>query len=129
MKVKKQLIEGVLLEDDTETADSTDSVADIADAIEAQTDGAVSEKEAKAMAAEAKAVGSAVEGEVIADTPAIAELKDVDLDLGIENTLTKFLQENLEDALDNLDMGYGTNSNNVIIVGLPGSGKTASFMD
>ena len=129
MKVKKQLIEGVLLEDDNETADSTDSVADIADAIETQTDGAVSEKEAKAMAAEAKAVGSAIEGEVIADTPAIADIKDVDVDLGIENTLTKFLQENLEDALDNIDMGYGTSSNNVIIVGLPGSGKTASFMD
>lgn len=129
MKVKKQLIEGILLEDDNETADSTDSVADIADAIEAQTDGAVSEKEAKAMAAEAKAVGSAVEGEVIADTPAIADIKDVDDDLNIENTLTKFLQKNYEKALRNKRMGRGTNSDNVIIVGLPGSGKTASFMD
>ena len=132
-KKNKQLIESALLEAESDpTPESTDPVNEIADDIKEVTDNAVTDAEATTMAAEAKDVGAALGGaEIIPDTPAIEDAKegDVDDDLNIENKLTTFLQDNLRRTMKNRRLGRGTNSNNILIIGLPGSGKTASFID
>ena len=145
MKIKK-LNESVLKEEEklsdgeikasTDAADADASIVDIARDLQAQAaDGeggsVISDAAAVDMAAEAKDVAQAIDAdEVVADTPAIAEEEeDLDANLKIDNALTRRLDELLRKALVNRRRHKSTNVSNLVVVGLPGSGKTASFMD
>ena len=128
-KKSKQLFEAKLFEADDEfgavsPADTVDEIADeVAGAVEASTEGEVvlGDAGAKAVAAEIKDVSKDVEVETAVVTPG-------DDFIGVKNIITETLDLALEGALeDKMDGDKG--GHNVLIVGLPGSGKTASIMD
>lgn len=128
-KHSKKLFEAKLFEADDEfgAVDPGDTVAEIAtevsDSIEAATGGevTVSDAGAKTIASEIKDASSDVEIEAAVVTPG-------DDFIGVKNIITETLDLALEGALeDKMDGDKG--GHNVLIVGLPGSGKTASIMD
>jgi hypothetical protein len=129
-KQAKQLFEAKLFEDDDlGVVDPGDTVAEIsdevADSIEATTGGSVtvSDATAKKIAAEIKDTARDVEVEAGVVVPAPA-----DDFIGVKNIITETLDAALEGALeDKMDGDKG--GHNVLIIGLPGSGKTASIMD
>lgn len=112
--------------DITDVNPSIDSTAEIADAIQ---DGAeqavgadVSDAAANAAAVEAKDVAQDVGANQIAVTAG------EDDSLGTVNDLTKILDRAYRAALRNRRT-YSKSNSNVLIVGLPGSGKTATVWD
>lgn len=126
---RKQLFESKLFESDEEfgAVSPGDTVAEIADevvdSVEAATAGEVtiSPASAKKIADEIKDVASDAEIESAVVTPS-------DDFIGVKNVITETLDLALEGALeDKMDGDKG--GHNVLIVGLPGSGKTASIMD
>lgn len=120
MKIKKQLVEQKLHEAEEDVVSTNISAAEIKQAVKA--DGqTVSDAEAKEMAEVTQEVGDAIgTDEVILDTG-----------LGVENKITKILDRCLELSRDAKDMGkLPSQANfNVLICGLPGSGKTATVSD
>lgn len=125
-KYSKNLKESTLLEADgvLDTADSSAEIADeIADYVADSTEGetSISDEIADEIATEVKDASDVI----AADAAAV----DVDSDyLGVENAVTKTLDLALAKSLTNKRRG-GKFGNNVLIVGLPGSGKTASVED
>jgi len=116
MKIKR-------LQEDIEAADinTSDSVAEIADEIEDSTDGEVSAEAATDAAAEIKEVGQAIQAEEAIFLP------DEEGDTGAietKNVITDLLDRALEYALEQQQLGQHS-MGNVLISGLPGSGKTA----
>lgn len=130
-KEAKKLFEAKLFEADDklgvlDTSDSVDALADeIADHIETSTEGdlTISDAEADKLAAEIKDTAASLEIETAAVDPG----GDIEY-LGVENVITKTLDMALLGALKNKRRG-GKFGNNVLIVGLPGSGKTATIYD
>lgn len=133
MKITKhseKLLEAKLLEDSEEldvldTTDDVDELADeIVDSIEDSTGGELTMDDAGA-----KRVATEIK-DVAADTGidmAAVDVPDVG-PLGVKNDITKVLDQAL--ALSKKNKRRGTKSGfNVLIVGLPGSGKTASIYD
>lgn len=125
----KQLFEAKLFEADDElgTLDPTDSIDTLADEIaahvETDTEGEVvlGDGAAKTLATEVKDVAKEAEIETAVVTPG-------DDFIGVKNVITEVLDMALAGALeDKMDGDKG--GHNVLIVGLPGSGKTASIMD
>jgi hypothetical protein len=119
-KKSKELLESKLTEEETIALDTSDSVAELADEIVDEVP--VSDADAKAIAAEIK--------DVATDTgiEAAAVAAPEDEALGVKNPITEVLDEALKKSKKN--KGRGTKSGfNVLIVGLPGSGKTASIED
>jgi hypothetical protein len=134
MKINKQLdtelIESMLLEaDDLSGIDTSSSVADIADEVAAEvsssTAGAVEldGTSARKVAAEVKEVSD----DLGLDAAAVAVPEEVDF-LGVDNEITKVLDNALRKAKKNKSRGSKSGFN-VLIIGLPGSGKTASIED
>ena len=128
IKSAKELLESKLFEAD-DALDTTDSASELAseiiDQVETGTGGAetLSDSAAATVAAEVKDVASmsGIETAVV-DTPEAEE------GLGVENKVTKVLDMALQKALKN--RGRGTKSGyNVLVIGMPGSGKTASIND
>jgi len=132
MKIKKKLTESKeikkLVEADGDDGEleaeggldnvdiQSDSTEEVADAIQQETDGKVSDEEAEQMADELKDVAD----EVGTDKVAI----EADTILA-KNRIVAVLDEALQEAKDNMENGEGDNSSNVCIEGLPGSGKTS----
>jgi hypothetical protein len=126
---KKELIESKLFEEDTDVgidaSASVDTIADeVMDEVEDATDGtsSISADGAHEIASEIKAA----ETDIGIDAAAIAVPEDEAL--GVENPITEVLDMALNKSKKN--KGRGTKSGfNVLIIGLPGSGKTASIED
>jgi hypothetical protein len=121
-KQSKELLESKLVEEETTGAlDATDSVGEIADEIVDEIP--VSDAAAKTIASEIK--------DVAADTgieTAAIDIPDELEALGVQNPITEVLDEALAKSRKN--KGRGSKSGfNVLIIGLPGSGKTASIED
>lgn len=125
----KRLFEAKLFEsDDDVIIDPSDSTAemadDIASAIETETEGevSVSDSSADKIAKEVKDVASDVElGSAVVDAG--------DDYLGVKNAVTEVLDMALAGALEDILDGESDGGHNVLIIGLPGSGKTASVYD
>lgn len=117
MKIKR-LHENV---EEVDIDTTTDSVADIADDIVDATDGEMSADEASEVAAEIKEVGQAVQAEEAIFLPLEAGETDA---LETRNVITDLLDRALEYALEQQKLGQHS-MGNVLISGLPGSGKTA----
>lgn len=100
---------------------TSDSVEDIADDIIDATDGSMSEEEASEVAAEIKEVGETVQAEEAIFLP--AEAGEVDA-IETKNVITDLLDRALEYAIKQQKLGQHS-MGNVLISGLPGSGKTA----
>jgi len=131
MKIKKQLVEKLLTEAEEEEKLSEinpqeASVADIADAMQAsvenETNGDVtlSDKNAEKVAAEVKETSKEIGAEQAAVLPPEEDMSQYDT----VNELTKVLDKALASAKRNIRRGGKTGSN-VLVTGLPGSGKTA----
>lgn len=123
MKIDKKLNESKLLESDgiLDTSDSTTEIAsEITDYV-GEDDTIISTEVADALADEIKDASDVI----AADAAAVAVESDY---LGVENAVTKTLDMALAKSLANKRRG-GKFGNNVLIVGLPGSGKTASVED
>ena len=124
MKIKKsakELLESKLVEAEESAAiDTTDSVGEIADEI--ADDAAISDSAAEKIATEVKAVAD--------ETGIDAAAVDVPEDegLGVKNRITEVLDEALRKSKKNKRRGTKSGFN-VLIIGLPGSGKTASIED
>lgn len=128
IKDSKELLESKLFEADgaLDITDSTGEIADdIIDHIEADSAGAatLSDTSAEKIAADAKAVADdlGIEDGVI-------DLPEEDITLGVENRVTKVLDMALNISKKNKGRKTKTGAN-VLIIGLPGSGKTATIMD
>jgi signal recognition particle GTPase len=133
MKIKKtKMTEAVenaklTLVEDADGIDSTGSVAEIADDVQDElaqtTDGEVtlSDTAAEKVAKEVKPVADEVKPQ---ETVIIPKEKP----LGVKNRITEKLDKALAIAKRNKRRGERTECN-VLIVGLPGSGKTASIND
>lgn len=125
----KRLFEAKLFESDDDVvidpADSTSEMADdIAAAVEIETDGevAISDASADKIAKEVKDAASDVElGSAVVDAG--------DDYLGVKNAVTEVLDMALAGALEDKLDGETDGGHNVLIIGLPGSGKTASVYD
>lgn len=120
MKIKKQLIEQKLHESEEDVVSTDISAAEIKQAVKADGQN-VSDAEAKEMAEVTQEVGDAIDtDEVILDTG-----------LGVENKITKVLDRSLRLSKRAKDMGKKPSQSNVnvLICGLPGSGKTATVSD
>lgn len=122
MKILKKLNESKLLEDDVLNPDSKQEVAD-----EAQEQGDLTDKEADKFAQQV----SDDADKVGADSAVLAIDPDLDYeDAKIENAITKALDKAYAYAKRKIKSGevYGRGikfSGNILIEGLPGSGKTA----
>lgn len=128
-KQRKKLFESRLFEaDDAEVLDTTDSVGeladDIADDVVELSGGTTSISDASA-----KAIATEVKG-VSADTGIDIAAVDVPVDegLGVKNAITEVLDMALAKSKKNKRRGAKSGFN-VLIIGLPGSGKTASIED
>lgn len=131
MRIKKnKLVEHTILEaeDNKDLSvinpqENVDEIADdLQDQIEVVTDGEViSDDSAIQVATEIKQVGDEL------DAGQAVVVSD-DAPLGVENAITKILDSALSSARKSKRRGIKTGSN-VLIIGLPGSGKTASIMD
>ena len=129
MKIKKSLIESKLVEED-EVSPQDDSVKDIADAVqdsvEDQSGGEkeISDADAAAVAAEVKEVGS-----IVGADEAVFQLdpeKDY-TDAVILNDLYQALEKSYVQAKKFIGRKFDSKHGaNVLIEGLPGSGKTAA---
>ena len=127
IKNTNELTESKLFEADTElgildTSDSADEIADeIVDHVETHTEGdlTLSDSAADTIAAEIKEVAA----DAGFDTATVDPGGDIEY-LGVENIITKTLDMALAGALKDKRRG-GKFGHNVLIVGLPGSGKTA----
>lgn len=131
IKNSKELLESRLFEasEDADTLDITGSVNEIADEIvdhvESDTAGEVtiSDDNAAKVAAEVKAIAD--------DTgidDGVTDIPEEDIAIGVENRVTKVLDMALAKSKKN--KARGTKSGyNVLIIGLPGSGKTATIDD
>jgi len=127
MKIKKLTEAKVLHEEDETLSDvnpQKDSVAEIADAIQgsAEENGApeISDEDALEVAKEIKDTAT----EIGAGFTELAPTEeDFNATFG-RNRLTNLLDEALDSARASMEAGYKVNSN-VLIEGLPGSGKTA----
>lgn len=136
MKIKKnQLLEKVLIEaEETDTLSDINpqeaSVTDIADAIENTvdeiSDGETSVTGADSAASEIKAAATDLNaGAVVLDTSVASDEEEA---LGVVNELTKKLDLALKTALSGRRQKNNKNAN-VLITGLPGSGKTSIVFD
>lgn len=123
MKINKILTEDI----DELAIDPADSVAEIADTVQDQVNADVdngvglSDTSAEKVAVEIKDVGTELEVEdaiVIDDVEAI----------GTDNKITRLLEHAFQKAKKNARRG-GKANNNILICGLPGSGKTASVYE
>jgi hypothetical protein len=127
-KYSKELLESKLVEDSEPGIDATGSVDEIADEIVDEIETAsggeetMSDEKAAKIAAEVKAVAD----DTGIDTAAI-DMPDVG-PLGVENDITRVLDMSLAKAKKNKKRGTKSGYN-VLVIGLPGSGKTASIMD
>lgn len=117
MKIKR-LHENV---EEVDINTTTDSVADIADDIVDATDGEMSADEASEVAAEIKEVGQAVQAEEAIFLPLDAGETDA---IETKNVITDLLDDALAYALEQQKLKQHS-MGNVLISGLPGSGKTA----
>lgn len=137
MKIKK-LNENINLREaaedqipDIDPKDSTTEIANaVADQVEIATGGekTVTDVNAKATAQEIKEVGNELDaGAAIIATDDSKTSEDNDY-LNIDNKITKVLDRALANAKKNKRRGLKSGSN-VLVVGLPGSGKTASVED
>lgn len=129
-RTEKKLFEAKLFESDADVGiDTSDSVgeiaADVVDAVETGTGGAetMSKDSASKVASEIKAVAA----ETGIDTAAVAAPEGYE-SLGVENKITKVLDMSLNLSKKNKRRG-SKSGYNVLVIGLPGSGKTASIMD
>ena len=129
-KKEKKLFESTLFEADEsvslDTTDSADKLADdIIDVIETDSAGVATLSDAKAseIATEIKDVADATG----IDTAAI-DLPDDVITLGVENRVTKVLDMALAVSQKN-KYRKNKSGSNVLIIGMPGSGKTASIED
>jgi hypothetical protein len=126
-KYSKKLIEARLFEEDEGILDATASVADIADEIK---DTLETESEGETTISDAAAMKAAVETKTVADDLGMDELViDSGYEfLGVDNKITKILNLAYKNAVKHKQRKNKFGSN-VLISGLPGSGKTASVTD
>lgn len=129
MKIKKlyESAQPLTEADELEINPEVDSVDDIADAAKAQVevgtegDETLSDANADKLAGEIKATGD----EIGAESAVV--FADLEV-LGTDNAITRVLEKALARAKRNKRRGIKS-GNNVLITGLPGSGKTASVYD
>jgi hypothetical protein len=124
MKINKLLLEDI---EDVVVDPSTDSVSEIADEIQDSMGGeeVVSDSEAAEAAGEIKDLGKAVEAEEALFLPPSADEIDA---IGTSNAVTALLDRALAFARKSKSRGRRS-MGNVLISGLPGSGKTAIVED
>ena len=135
MKINKTLVENKIITEAEEevvttvepisTSDSVDVIADdVKDQVVAATDGEeiISDENAAKVAAEIKQTADEV------DAGAAIISNGEDEPLGVKNAITDTLDAALNASLRNKRRGIKS-GNNVLIVGLPGSGKTATVYD
>jgi hypothetical protein len=127
-KCSKELLESKLVEDSEPGIDTTSSVDEIADEIVDEIETAsggsetMSDEKAAKIAAEVKAVADDTGiGTATIDMPDVGPL-------GVENDITRVLDMSLAKAKKNKKRGTKSGYN-VLVIGLPGSGKTASIRD
>lgn len=131
IKNKGELLESRIFEseENPEVLDPSDSIeeltSDVIDQVEADSAGGstLSKASASTIAAEIKSVGT----EIDADAAAVA-IPEVEEGIGVENRMTKVLDLAFAKSKKNKKRGAKSGFN-VLIVGLPGSGKTASIED
>lgn len=127
MKINKILTEDIEDIEDLAIDPASDSVAEIADAIQDQVetgsegDTTISDANAAKLAAEIKSTGY----EVQAEEAIIISAEEA---IGTDNEITRLLDYALKQAKKAARQGSKAN-NNVLISGLPGSGKTASIYE
>lgn len=131
MKINKKLVENKIITEAEETevkpinpSDSTTEIAaDVQDQVVAISDGeeVISDENAIKVASEVKQVADEVDA-------GVAMLANGDEPLGVKNAITDTLDAALKSSLRNKRRGLKS-GNNVLIVGLPGSGKTATVYD
>lgn len=125
----KRLFEAKLFESDEDIViDPSDSISKMADdiitAVETETEGeaTLSTTSASKIAGDVKSVASDVElGSAVVDAG--------EEYLGVKNAVTEVLDMALAGALEDQLDGETDGGHNVLIIGLPGSGKTASVYD
>lgn len=122
MKINKVLVEDI---DEVLVDPTSDSLTDIADEIVDAVDGDVSQKEAETVASEIKDLGTAIEAEEALFLP--PEAGDTGA-VGTKNVVTDLLDRALAFARKSKARGRRS-MGNVLISGLPGSGKTAIVED
>lgn len=125
MKIDKNerlLFEEKLFEDVDGEISTSDSVADIAD--EVAEVAPVSDASAEKIASEVKAAAA----DTGIDTAVVDSPIDDDEPLGVKNAITEVLDEALAKSQKNKKRGAKSGFN-VLVIGLPGSGKTASILD
>ena len=131
MKINKSLLEKKIIneenEDKVEPIIPTDSVDEIADEVQDQVvaissgDEVINDANAQKVATEIKQVADEIDA-------GAAMLVSVDEPLGVKNAITDTLDAALSASRKNKRRGLKS-GNNVLIVGLPGSGKTATVYD
>ena len=131
MKINKSLLEKKIIneenEDKVEPIIPTDSVDEIADEVQDQVvaissgDEVINDANAQKVAAEIKQVADEIDA-------GAAMLVSADEPLGVKNAITDTLDAALSASRKNKRRGLKS-GNNVLIVGLPGSGKTATVYD
>jgi signal recognition particle GTPase len=131
MKINKSLLEKKIIneenEDKVEPIIPTDSVDEIADEVQDQVvaissgDEVINDTNAQKVAAEIKQVADEIDA-------GAAMLVSADEPLGVKNAITDTLDAALSASRKNKRRGLKS-GNNVLIVGLPGSGKTATVYD
>ena len=124
MKIKKTLNKIKLKEDIDEPISVDQPVSEIADDLQDQAADVgveLSDTAAKEVAKETKEISD------IANVENVTVTSDDD-SIGVTNAITKSLDKSLAVALKNKRRG-GTDNVNILIVGLPGSGKSASVRD
>lgn len=114
--------------------DPKDSTAEIADAITDQVEIAtggektVTDSNAQVTAQEVKKVGAELDAGAAVVSTDDSEVSEDNGYLNIDNKVTKILDDAYANAKKNKRRGLKSGSN-VLIIGLPGSGKTASVED
>ena len=122
MKIKK-LNESLLKEaDGAVVIDNNDSGKEVLDKVEKEVDASNLKTNPAELAGEVAAAGDKINAE-----ETVVDL-DKDTGIGVKNFITDALDECLETALDWKEEG-STEVANIMICGLPGSGKTASVYD
>ena len=135
MKINKQsknIVESKLVEAETPvdaldlTVSAGELADDISDSVEDGSAGTVelSDSSADKVAGEAKDVADDLGIEA-----GVVEVPGVDEILGVENRVTRILDKAFQKAIKNKNRGATKSGFNVLIIGLPGSGKTASIED